>query len=183
MSDSITTPTFLQVDLPYLFTGARKKGERKIDFEKIMSHFKARETEYLMSAIIYLIRNEDLYNSSKFESKLQSLGYIVKAKNAMKAFKEGKVVYRGNQDVLIAIDSIDNIDNYKKLILMSGSGDMIEVCRYVKNKGKKVEIWCFEESHNRELITLADKFYYITEDFFMKILKVPTFGFNFGGIQ
>ena len=171
--------TFLQVDLQNLFFEARKKGH-KIDFEKIWQHFNSRETEFLTEAYIYLIRGQD-FDSTKFESKLKAVGYTVKGRTITKVMRHNRLVFRKtNHDVSITIDSIDKINNYDKLILMSGDGDFIDLCKYLKSKKKIVEIWSFKECYNTSLEAYADKINYIDKTLFYEKPVVKVFGFGWG---
>ena len=168
--------TFLQVDLQNLFFEAKNKGQ-KIDFEKIWQYFNSRETEFLTNAVIYLIRGED-FDSSKFEAKLTTVGYNIKAKNILKT--RDKRSGQTNHDVGITVDCMDKINTFDKWILMSGDSDFVELCKYLKQKNKKVEIWSFKECYNSALEPYADRIYFIDEKFFYKKPKVSVFGFNWG---
>lgn len=171
--------TFLQIDLQNLFFEAKTKGE-KIDFEKVWEYFNSRETEFLIGGFIYLIRGPD-FDSSKFESKLISIGYTIVAKKIVKFMRRNRPVYRqSNHDVGITVDSIDKMNNYDKLILMSGDGDFTDLCKYLKSKKKQIEIWSFKECYNSSLEIYADRVYFIDEQFFYKKPKVKVFGFNWG---
>lgn len=175
----MTTRTFLQIDLQNLFFEARKRDE-KIDFERILTNFNSRETEFLTDAVIYLTRSQD-FESEKFESKLQAMGYKIQAKNTYKIFKDGRPFYKQtNLDVEICVDCMAKIDSFDKWILMSGDGDFAYLCKYVQQLGKKVEVWSFQECYNP--ILEPDKINFITEDFFYKKPKVNVFGFKWGPI-
>jgi len=169
--------TYLQIDLQNLFYEARNKGH-KIDFEKIWKFFNDRETETLTSATVYMIRG-DAFNSTKFEAKLQTVGYDIVAKTMTKYVKKGRTSYRNsNHDVSITVDCMEKIDTFNKWILMSGDGDFIDLCRHLKKKKKKIEIWSFQECYNEALEAYADKVHFIDEQFFYKKPKVTVFGFN-----
>jgi uncharacterized LabA/DUF88 family protein len=170
--------TLLQIDLQNLSYIAKARGQ-KIDIEKIWDHFNGRESEVLMDALVYLIRGED-FDNSKFEAKIDQLGYKIRAKQAIKSYKGGKSFYRNtNHDVMVVIDCLDRLDSFNKLILMSGNGDFADLCKYVRQKGKKVEIWSFKESYNPVLEPHADKIHFIDdEDFLYKRPSVSVFGFN-----
>ena len=134
--------TYLQIDLQNLFFEARNKGQ-KIDFDKVWHFFNDRETETLTVASVYLVRGED-FDSTKFEAKLTTLGYEIKAKNVVKFTKGTKIMFQNsNHDVNITIDCLDRIDTFNKWILMSGDGDFADLCKYLKQRKKKIEI-CVE---------------------------------------
>jgi uncharacterized LabA/DUF88 family protein len=172
MSDQAT---FLQIDLQTLFYEARNLGQ-KIDFEKIWNYFHTRETENLIGANIYLVRSEEL-DSQKFEAKLQSIGYKICAKTAV--LKEGVPVYRGvRHDINITIDCFDKMDLFNKWILMSTNDSFADLCKYLRFKNKKIEIWNFRNSYSSKFEAYADKMSVIGDDFFYKKPKVTVFGFN-----
>jgi len=169
--------TFIQIDLQNLFFEARNQGQ-KIDFEKIWAYFSDRETEFLTDAIVYMIQSED-FDSSKFEQKLRTTGYSLRIKKAVKLFKGGRYVYRQtNHDVAIAVDCMDRLNSFNKWILMSGDGDFADLCHYLKQKGKTIEVWSFKECYNSTLEQYVDKLHFIDNSFFYKKPRVTVFGFH-----
>lgn len=171
--------TFMQIDLQNLFYAAKTKGER-LDFEKIWDYFHARETEFLTDAIMYMIRGED-FDSLRFEKKLESIGYSLKIKTAVKMMHNRRPIYKqSNHDVNITIDCMDRISSFDKLILMSGDGDFVDLCQYLRKKGKQVEVWSFKECYNSILDPHIDRLHFIDDNFFLKKSGVSVFGFNRG---
>lgn len=169
------TPTFLQIDFQNLFFEARNKGER-IDFEKVLNYFQNRETEFLIDAMVYMIREKD-FNNEKFEIKLQKIGFNLKVKDVSKVTRGDRTFYRHiSHDILLTLDCIEKLDMFEKWIFMSGDGDFVELCKYLRKKGKKVEIWSFENSYSRILEPYADRIYFINEKFFYKKPKIKIFG-------
>jgi len=167
--------TLLQIDLQNLFFEAKNRGQ-KIDLEKIMEYFNSRETEYLLEAIVYMVRNED-FNSGKFEAKLINVGYKLRTRDALKVFKDDKIFYRNtNHDVTIAVDCMAKIDLFDKWILMSGDGDFVDLCKFIKKRKKKVEVWSFKECYNMALEPYIDRKHFINDKFFYKKPKVRVFG-------
>jgi Uncharacterized conserved protein len=171
----IDSATFLQIDLQTLFYEARSLGQ-KLDFEKIWNYFHTRETESLIGSHIYMVRSEET-DSQKFEAKLQSIGYKIIAKTA--SMKDGTPVYKGvRHDVNITIDCLDRIELFDKWILMSTNESFADLCKYLRSKGKKVEIWNFKSCYSSKFEAHADKMNFIAEDFYYKKPKVTVFGFN-----
>jgi len=169
--------TLLQIDLQNLFFEARNQ-KKKIDLEKVLIHFKSRETEFLTKALVYMIRGDN-FDSTKFEAKLKNIGYSIRVKNSYKMIRDNRVFYRqANHDVNITLDCLDKIDTFDKWILMSGDGDFINLCKYLKEKGKQVEIWSFKECLNRDVYKYVDEVNFIDKEFFLKIPKISVFGFN-----
>jgi uncharacterized LabA/DUF88 family protein len=188
--------TFLQINLQHLFFEAKDRGE-KIDFEKVWKYFNSRENEYLIRASIYILRGDD-FDSSKFESKLISIGYTIKAKKNDKILIRWRKppyykrhpnkpvipyqnIYRdAGNEVEITVDCIDAINNFDKLILMSGEGDFTSLCQYLKKKNKQIELWCFEGGYNSIIESYVDKIHTIDETFFYKKPIIKVFGPSWG---
>jgi len=187
--------TFLQINLQHLFFEAKDKGE-KIDFEKVWEYFNSRETEHLIRATVYALRGDD-FDSSKFESKLISIGYTVRAKRNDKVLirwrrppnykpNPNKPVYFGplykdaGQEVEITVDCMDALNNFDKLILMSGEGDFTDLCKYLKQRDKQIEVWSFANGYNSTMETYIDKVNIIDEKFFYKKPVVKIFGPSWG---
>ena len=205
----IETTTLLQIDHEYVSRFTESIGKR-LDYEKIWNHFANREAEFLTDAILYMIRYEGL-TSEALEAKLKHIGYTLRTKNAsvvkrrshpdserqhavsagfQRSYRGGnfnpqqaKIRYTHvSHDVGITVDCIDRIGTFNKWILISGDGDFIELCRYLKKKGKKIEIWCFKQRYNLQLEMYADKIYFIDKAFHLsKHSAVEVFGFNGGG--
>lgn len=174
---SQTTATLLQIDLQNLFYAAKNRGQ-KIDLEKIWDHFKKRESEFLTDAIVYMIRSQD-FNSSRFEAKLKYIGYNLCIKESERVFRDRRTVYKQtNHDVNITIDCIDRLNMFQKWILMSGDGDFADLAAYLKKRGKKVEVWSFEENHNATIEPYADKMRFLDDEFFLKEQNIDVFGFR-----
>ena len=174
------TATFMQIDLQNLFFAARNK-DRRIDFEKIWEHFHERESEFLVDAVIYMIRSQD-FDSSKFEKKLTSIGYNLRVKNSERLNVGKKIIYKQtNHDVNITIECLDRIQNFDKWILMSGDGDFADLCAHLKKKGKQVEVWSFQECYNQSMDPYVDRVHFIEKGFFYRPPDVQLFGFNFKG--
>jgi uncharacterized LabA/DUF88 family protein len=76
----------MQIDLQSLFYAARNKDKR-VDFEKVWNHFHSRENEFMIDAVVYMIRSQG-FDSSKFEAKLQSYGYNLRTKDVPKPTRE-----------------------------------------------------------------------------------------------
>lgn len=178
-----TKATFMQIDLQNLFYAAKNKGQR-VDFEKILNHFKERESEFLTDAVIYMIRSPD-FDSSKFESKMLTVGYNLRIKESIKVSRGKHPLYKqSNHDVMITIECIDRMNTFDKLILMSGDGDFADLCKYLRDRGKKIEIWSFKDCCNASLEQYADKMNFIEDSgFFYKKPQVNIFGFHWGEIN
>jgi uncharacterized LabA/DUF88 family protein len=191
------TSTFLQIDLQNLYSANHKQ---KIDLEKMWKHFNERETEMLMGAIVYTVRSPE-FDSASFETKLKMIGYDIRTKSFMRVKKSlGKIVkeiardfsYKGffdqdrldeirelattNLDVILTMECLIRKDLFDKWILVSNNGAFSDVCRYLREIGKKVEVWCFKDSYDASLELYVDKLRFIDEDFCLKRQAINIFG-------
>ena len=132
-----SSATFLQIDLQSLFGSGRSK---KMDFDKIWDHFNSRETEFLTGALIYSIKSQD-FDSSRFETKLRAIGYDLKVKclprPVKRKYNEYASIPHVSHTISLTIDCISRLDRFDKWILMSNNGDFVDLCKYLKEIGKK----------------------------------------------
>jgi len=158
--------TFIQIDVQNLFFSAKDINKR-IDFKKIKEHFQSSGDE-IFDICAYIIRTPDA-RSDKFEALLQSLGYTLRIKNAIINYNaDGQRVYKGtDHDMAICIDCMHNIDKFDHWVLMSGDGDFIDLCKYLKEKNKFVEIWSMQGvSFNKNFCNYADTIRFLSNNFF-----------------
>jgi uncharacterized LabA/DUF88 family protein len=158
--------TYIQLDVQNLFFSAKDINKR-IDFKRIKD-FLFEQEEDILNMVAYIIRSPDA-NSDRFESLLKSLGYMLNIKQArIGTDSEGKRIYKGtDQDIAICIDCMRNIDKFDKWVLMSGDGDFIDLCRYLKEKGKYVEVWSLPgQSFNKKFCDYVDLIRFLDGKFF-----------------
>jgi len=158
--------TFIQLDVQNLFFSA-KDIKKRIDFLKIKESLYSTEKD-ILDIYAYIIRTPDA-NSEKFENFLKSLGYILNIKKAhISTDESGKRIYTGtDQDMSICIDCMKNINLFDKWILMSGDGDFIDLCKYLKEQGKYVEVWSMPGiSFNKKFCDYADVIRFLEPKFF-----------------
>jgi len=158
--------TYVQIDVQNLFFSAKDINKR-IDFVKIREHFD-QTGEELEAIVAYIIRTPDA-DYHKFEGLLHSLKYELVIKQAVITHDlEGNRIYKGtDQDMAICIDCMRNIDNFDKWVLMSGDGDFIDLCRYLKSKNKIVEVWALSGvSFNRNFCDYVDSIKFIGKNYF-----------------
>lgn len=190
MKESIST--FLQIDLQNLYApkeddrdyrGREKEGRKKLDFEKIHEYFNDRETEYLTGACIYSVKSPE-FDSSGFETKVKVLGFEMKSKNVSRSIKTIKNSYTSapkvSYSVQIAIDCVSKMHRFDKLILMSNNtSGLYDLCKYLKDAGKKIELWCFNYNYDPILEPLVDR-HFIDDDMCMQKPNITVFGANSG---
>jgi uncharacterized LabA/DUF88 family protein len=175
-----SSATFLQIDLQSLFGSGRS---RKMDFDKVWDHFNSRETEFLTGALIYSIKSHD-FDSSRFETKLRSIGFDLKVKSLPRPIKRKYNDYSSTVHVShvipLTIDCISRLDRFDKWILFSNNGEFVDLCKHLKGLGKKIELWSFSENYDPILEPYADRMHFIDENFCLQKPSISVFGANWG---
>lgn len=158
--------TFVQIDVQNLFFSAKDINKR-IDFVKIRDHF-LKTGDEIVGMNAYIIRTPDA-DYHKFEGLLSSLQYNLIIKHAViTQDRDGNRIYKGtDQDVAICIDCMRTLDTFDKWVLMSGDGDFIDLCKYLKGLGKTIEIWSLPGvSFNKNFCNYADTIIFLNKNFF-----------------
>lgn len=109
----------------------------KIDYQKLKNYL---EKQIDLAGLYFYTGFVGNYKKQlKFLRKLRKIGYKVRTKK-VKFIKlnNGKHVLKGNLDVEMALDTIDDIDDYQTAILLTGDSDFACVIDRVKKAGKRV---------------------------------------------
>lgn len=159
---------YIQLDVQNLFFAAKDIGKR-VDFMKIRDHFRFTDDE-IVEMVAYTIRTPDA-DYKKFEHFMKSLGYRLSVKKAQVTTNvDGQRIYKNtDQDMAICIDCLESIERFDKWVIMSGDGDFIDLCRFLKSKGKIVEVWSLGgSSFNKGFCDYADVIRFLNKSFFFE---------------
>lgn len=135
----------------------QKSLDWRISYEKLIEYFK-RECN-LKKAFVYTAYDPKRPQQKKFLDMLEINGYIVRTKE-VKKIRVGKGVYewKGDFDVELTIDMMDNIKKFDTAILLSGDSDFAPIIKRVKEHNKTVIVMSAKGHISRELIELSDKY-------------------------
>ncbi|MCK6463038.1 MAG: NYN domain-containing protein [Candidatus Pacebacteria bacterium] len=142
----------------------------KIDFKKLLDYLK-KETN-LSRVYFYTAYDPEHEKQKSFLDFLEIIGYKVRTKK-VKFIKdknnESGGFHKGNLDVELTIDVLENKDNYETLILVSGDSDFAPLLQLMKMKyGKKCFVMATKYNVSIELIKCAK---YINFSKFKKFIK------------
>jgi uncharacterized protein (TIGR00288 family) len=86
-------------------------------------------------------------------------GYIVRTKE-IKRIRIAKGVYewKGDFDVELTMDMMDNTNEFDTAVLLSGDSDFASIIKRVKEGGKTIIVMSAKNHISRELIKLSDKY-------------------------
>lgn len=79
----------------------------------------------------------------------------------VKVFADG--TRKADLDLVLAMDVIRRLDTMDVMALMSGDGDFVPLVELVREKGVRVELYCFVESLAQELRLAANAFFDLHE--------------------
>jgi len=90
---------------------------------------------------------------------LEINGYIVRSKE-VKRIRVAKGIYewKGDFDVELTMDVMDNLQEFETIVLLSGDSDFAPIARRTKEYNKKVIVISAKHHISKELIRLSDKY-------------------------
>lgn len=110
----------------------------------------------LSKCFVYTAYVKDNKNQLRFLKMLDKAGFLVRTK-PVKTIKVRKGTYqwKGNLDVELTMDVLENIKKYDSLILFSGDSDFAPLLKKVKEYGKRVIVASTKDHVAKELLEQA----------------------------
>jgi uncharacterized LabA/DUF88 family protein len=140
------------IDTNNLYHCARNLFNKKINFKNFIRE--ALSKRKLVRAIAYVITTKTKEEKNFLEA-LEKIGIETKKKELLE-YPGG--IKKANWDVGIAVDVIKISPFVDVIVLGSGDGDFVDLCEYLKNHGKRVEIISFASTTSSKLKQVADYF-------------------------
>lgn len=130
--------TYAFIDASNIIYGTRDEGW-KVDFKKLYTYLKERfqcKTIYYFAGI-----EKDNLKQQKFYNILEKLGYDLKLK-LVKLYKQenGSTVRKANCDVDLTFYAMRDINEYNRVIFLSGDGDFEILLKYLLEQKIKVSV-------------------------------------------
>lgn len=95
----------------------------------------------------------------------KGLGFTVRKKKLKRIMLrhglDSITIEKGNMDVELTIDALDQIDHYDVAVLCTGDSDFLALIAYLKQRGKRTIVLSSTESVSRELKSHADEYHNI----------------------
>jgi len=140
------------IDTQNLYHSAKSNHRSNVNYEVLIEE--AVRGRKLIRAFAYVIKSEEGTEEKFFES-IQEIGIEIRVKD-LQVFHTG--AKKADWDVGIAVDMIRLTEKLDVVVLASGDGDFIEVIRYCKSRGVRVEVMAFDKTTNATLQAEADHF-------------------------
>jgi len=149
---------YVFIDAANIFYTQRTLGWR-ISYEKLKKYFQNECGENLAKLFVYTATDSDRPQQKKFLDMLAINGYVVRTKE-VKRIRIAKGVYewKGDFDVELTLDAMDNIKRFDTAILLSGDSDFAPIVKRMKDNSKKVIVMSAKHHISRELIEHSDKY-------------------------
>lgn len=126
----------------------------RVDYKKLKEYF-LKECD--LRGIFFYTGRVGVYDKqNKFLKKLESYGYVVRAKE-VKRIEIAPNIYewKGNLDVELTIDVLKNSDNFDTCVLMSGDSDFGPLLDELKNRRKWLIVMSTRGHISKELLNRA----------------------------
>lgn len=147
------------VDVQNIYYTTKQRYRKNFDYNKFWA--RATKNRQVINAYAYAIGRGD-EKQKQFQNILRAIGFEIKLKPFIQR-SDGSA--KGDWDVGIALDVIENAADSDVIILLSGDGDFDLLAQKVRTKfGKIVEIYGVKDLTADSLINSADKFIAIDEN-------------------
>lgn len=159
---------YVFIDASNLWAVQKAKGQL-FDLAKLKKYIKDKHTATEIRIYYYDAYPAPETREYSVDGKFRFYVYLEKAlkfvvrKKPLKQIKidseHGLVVQeKGNMDVEMAIDVVNQLDRYDEAVLFSGDSDFLALVRFARNKGRKVHVYSSRNNVSSELRTGADSY-------------------------
>lgn len=150
------------VDVQNIYYTCRQKFKRSFDYNTFWAY--AKGEHQIMSAYAYAIDSGN-EKQRQFQNILRAIGFQVKLKPYIQR-QDGSA--KGDWDVGITIDALEEGSKADKVILLSGDGDFDLLVNTLRTKYKcEVEVMGVEQLTANSLLIACDKFTAIDQQFLL----------------
>jgi uncharacterized LabA/DUF88 family protein len=157
---------YVFIDASNLWAVQKAKG-KLFDLAKLKQYLTTKHSADELKVYYYDAFPEQKTREYSVEGKFRFYVYLEKAlkfvvrKKPLKQIKVNTgndivIEEKGNMDVEMAIDVVNQVNKYDEAILFSGDSDFLALVRFVRNKNKKVYIYSSRNNVSSELRTGAD---------------------------
>lgn len=146
------------IDVQNLYHSARALFQKRVNFKELL--MSAVGERQLIRAFAYVVRTKTGEEKPFFEA-LTKLGIEMRVKDLQEYYGGMK---KADWDVGLAVDAIKTSEIVDVVIVASGDGDYVPLVEYLKNQGRRVEVFAFGKSASAKLKEAADEFVDLSEN-------------------
>jgi len=154
----VTGKVYVFIDAANIFYTQRTLGWR-ISYEKLRKYFADECGDGLDKIFVYTATDSERPQQKKFLDMLNANSFIVRTKE-VKRIRVAKGVYewKGDFDVELTMDVLDNIKDFDTAVLLSGDSDFAPIVNRMKEGGKRIIVMSAKDHISRELIKFSSKY-------------------------
>ncbi len=154
----MTTRTLILVDVQNVYYTTRQIFRRNFDYNRFWAA--VTNNRQVVAAYAYAIDRGD-EKQAQFQNILRAIGFEVKLKPFIQR-SDGSA--KGDWDVGITVDALQQSAEADEVILVSGDGDFDALVRALRQNGKQVHVYSVEKLTAQSLIRAADQYTAIGDD-------------------
>ena len=151
------------VDVQNIYYTVKEGHQGQFDYNLFWKMLIEQNCE-IKKAYAYAINRND-QKQIQFQNILRGIGFEVKLKPFI---SRGDGSSKGDWDVGIAIDMLEECSHVDRLILLSGDGDFDLLVAKIISKGKQVDVYGVPQLTADSLIKVATNFYPIDQSLLIK---------------
>ena len=151
------------VDVQNIYYTVKEGLKGKFDYNAFWKKLIEQNCEIMVAYAYAIDRNDQ--KQIQFQNILRGIGFEVKLKPFIHR-SDGSS--KGDWDVGIAVDMLEEYPNADRLILLSGDGDFDILVKKIISKGKQVDIFGVPQLTADSLINCASQFHPIDHSLLMK---------------
>src|SRR3989338_6819566 len=146
------------IDVQNLYHSARALFQKRVNFKELL--MAAVGERQLVRAFAYVVRTKTGEEKLFFEA-LTKLGIEMRVKDLQEYYGGMK---KADWDVGLAVDAIKTSEIVDVVIVASGDGDYVPLVEYLKNQGRRAEVFAFGKSASAKLKEAADEFVDLSDE-------------------
>lgn len=138
---------------------AQQKNGWFFDPKRVLEHFTNNPSIDLINAFWYT-GLKDSQDQRGFRDALISLGYTVRTKILKEFYDDssGRYSQKANLDIEIVVDMFNTVEQYDRVILLSGDGDFERAIELLRSKNTHITVVSTEGMIARELRNATDRY-------------------------
>lgn len=157
----MTTRTLILVDVQNVYYTTRQIFRQNFDYNRFWAA--ATNNRQVVGAYAYAIDRGDT-KQTQFQNILRAIGFEVKLKPFIQR-ADGSA--KGDWDVGITVDALQQSAEADEVILVSGDGDFDVLVRALRQNGKLVHVYSVEKLTAQSLVRAADQYTAISAEFLL----------------
>jgi uncharacterized LabA/DUF88 family protein len=157
------------VDIQNVYYGSKTAFNRRVDYKILLDNII--KNRRLIKATAYVIKSQ-FSDSTGFVNALEKMGYTIRSKDLR---VRGDGSQKGNVDIEMAIDIINEKDKLDSVALVSGDGDFVQLVEFLKERNLDVEVYSFKNNSAYDLRQSATRFFEIDETYLLTEEKTMAF--------